>query len=87
MTWRALRSITWTELKLFVREPVGLFFTVAFPLLLLLIIGWSFGGQDTGGGFRVVDLYIPSLYAMIIVNLALMSLPTILAEYRTTGVF
>jgi len=48
---RPLWKLTVTELKLFLREPAAVFFTLAFPLLLLWLNGsngprpsWAGGG-------------------------------------------
>ena len=36
-------KLTWMQFKLFGREPVALFFTLAFPLMILLLFGMIFG--------------------------------------------
>lgn len=87
MTTRFLSSVIGIELRLFFREPIGVFFSLAFPLILLLMIGFSFGSQPIGNGFRAVDTYVPTLWAMVIANLSLMGMPTTLSEYRENGVF
>ena len=40
---RALWKLTWIEIKLFVREPVTMIFSFAFPLLVLVVLGGIFG--------------------------------------------
>jgi ABC-2 type transport system permease protein len=50
---RPLWKLTVTELKLFLREPAAVFFTLAFPLLLLWLNGSSGnrpGPSWAGGG-------------------------------------
>src|SRR5919197_1547992 len=34
---KALRKLSWVELKLFAREPFSLIFTLAFPIVLLIV--------------------------------------------------
>jgi ABC-2 type transport system permease protein len=81
-----LTRLTKLELLLFIREPIGTFFTIAFPVILLLALGSAFGDVDVDiGDFRYVDIYVPALIGMIIANLGLMSLPIVLAEYREQG--
>jgi ABC-2 type transport system permease protein len=36
---KSLSKMTWMEAKLFLREPVGAFFTLLFPLIMLFIFG------------------------------------------------
>ena len=47
---RALRKMTWVELKLYLRDPIGTFFTLAFPLLLLFIFANSNARADCSCG-------------------------------------
>ena len=42
---RTFWKMTWTELKLQLREPIGVFFTLAFPLMLLFIFGTMYGNE------------------------------------------
>jgi ABC-2 type transport system permease protein len=85
---KAFWKLTWTELKLFVREPIGLFFTLLFPLLLLVIFGSIFGNDPTSmfGGFGSVDNSVPGYMGMIIGTLGMVGLPISLATYREKGI-
>ncbi len=81
-----LSRLTRLELMLFIREPIGTFFTIAFPVILLLALGSAFGDVDVDiADYQYVDIYVPALFGMIIANLGLMSLPIVLAEYREQG--
>ncbi len=85
----ALTKLTLSETKLFFREPIGVFFTILFPPLLLGILGAvpSFREHDDAlGGLRVIDLYAPIAIAMAIALLALSGLPQLLATYREKGI-
>ncbi|MFO0578088.1 MAG: ABC transporter permease [Polyangia bacterium] len=86
MSARSFLNIFVIELRLFLREPIALFFTLFFPLLLLFIFGTAWGAEPVGRGFRYVDVYVPGLFAMLIANLGLMSIPIVLSEYRTMGI-
>lgn len=76
--------MTWTEIKLFIREPSAAFFTLAFPLMLLVLFGSIWGNEPTPfyGGFGYVDASVPAFTAMIIATCALLSLSTVMASYR-----
>ncbi|PSQ61904.1 MAG: ABC transporter permease [Bacteroidetes bacterium QH_10_64_19] len=52
---KAFLPLTWTELKLFLREPMATFFTLAFPLLLLVAFGAIFG-NDPGSALSLLSL-------------------------------
>ena len=51
-------KLTYLELKLQLREPVALFFTLAFPVMLMLLFGVIFGNEAEKflGGYGQVDL-------------------------------
>ncbi len=43
-------KMSWMEARLFLREPVGAFFTLAFPLIMLLIFGTVYSNVPAGPG-------------------------------------
>lgn len=51
---RTFATLTWIELKLFVREPLNLVFVIAFPALVVMIMGAAFGNtpDPTGQYYR-----------------------------------
>jgi ABC-2 type transport system permease protein len=85
---QAVSKMTWMELKLKMREPVGAFFTLVFPLLLLFLFGTIYGNEPTPflGGRGNVDNSVPGYIAMVIGTIALIGLPVTLAEYREQGI-
>lgn len=78
------------EARLFLREPIGLFFGLVFPALLLLGLGYLFPGfTDPApelGGARYIDLYAPVAIAFGLAMLGLATLPPTLATYREFGI-
>jgi len=80
-------KMTKMEIKLFLLEPLSVFFTLAFALLLLFVFGLIFGNDPFPGttlGF--LDIATPSYMAMIIGPTALMGIPVGLASYRDQGI-
>lgn len=77
-------KLTQTNLKLYMREPVALFFTIFFPLMLLLLFGSMFGNEPSQqyGGFGYIDSYVPALAAIVIGTVALQSIPINTATQR-----
>src|SRR5947199_10476650 len=84
-----LAKLTLTEVRLYFREPLAVFFALAFPPLLLVILGsvpaFREHNKDLGGA-RLVDLYTPIVIALAIATLALTGLPQLLATYREKGI-
>jgi ABC-2 type transport system permease protein len=85
----AFVKLTRSELRLFLREPIAVFFGAFFPALLVVILGSipAFRAPDKGiGGLRVIDLYVTISIALTLAMLALQATPGILATYRERGV-
>ncbi len=79
--WR----LTWLEVKIFVREPLGVVGTVGVPVVVFIALGRMFG--DAGGEMpRAVTVDLPILAAMILVLSAVLSLVTIVSIYREGGI-
>ncbi len=85
---RTLIKMTWMETKLFLREPIAIFFTLAFPVLILLLFSAIFGNEPVPGmpGVRSVDVQAPGYTTMVIGTTALLGLPITLAAYRQRGI-
>lgn len=84
---RAAKRLFLVELHLFLREPFAVFFTLVFPMLIMLVFSAVFGEEPTGyRDFRVADLILPSSVATILAYLGLMGIPIALSEYRDMGV-
>jgi ABC-2 type transport system permease protein len=84
---QTLWKMTWVETKLFLREPTGLFFTLLFPVMVLLLFTAIFGNSQIPGnqGLRMIDVMAPSYTGMVIGTAALLGLPITLAGYRQQG--
>jgi signal transduction histidine kinase len=84
-----LAKLIFTESKLFLRDPMAVFFAVAFPPLLLAILGaipaFREPNEDLGGA-RVIDLYVPIMVGFVLAMLAISVIPTYLATYRERGI-
>ncbi len=85
---KALMKLTWIEIKLQFREPVGTFFTLAFPLLLMILFGMIFGNEPEAflGGFGQIDLSVAGYIGMIIGTIGMIGLPITLSNYREQGI-
>ena len=73
--------------KAFRRNPASLFFTVAFPVILLLIFATVFGGQtvDVRGGIKTTTYYVPAIITLSIISATMQSLAMSLVIAREDG--
>lgn len=80
----ALSKLIAVETKLFLREPVSLFFVFALPIGLMLVFGLpQRAGTAADTGQHAEQTFLPSLaLALTIGMLALFTLPMALGIYR-----
>jgi ABC-2 type transport system permease protein len=73
--------------KIFWRNPASLFFTVSLPVVLLIILGVSFGSTElsTHGGIAATDYYVPAIITIAVVSAATQSLAMSLVQAREDG--
>ena len=85
---RGLWQLTWLEIKIFMREPLGLFGTVGVPVLVFIVIGRLMRGAATPSSPEEAFLKsgLPVLAAILMAVSAVVSLVTIIAIYREGGV-
>jgi ABC-2 type transport system permease protein len=89
MMLRGLWKLTWIEIKIFLREPLGAFGTVGFPVLVFLVLGRLSGRRLpapslAASGFLRVSL--PVLASLLIAVSSVLSLVTIISIYREGGI-
>jgi ABC-2 type transport system permease protein len=85
----ATAAVLRTETRLFGREIGSMFWIVAFPVVLLGIIGLvpTFREPDPSlGGLRLVDLYVPVSVLLSMLMAAIMAMPPVVFGYREAGV-
>jgi ABC-2 type transport system permease protein len=87
---RGLWKLTWLEIKIFVREPMGLFGTIGIPVVIFAALGRVFGGPGGAGGSArsraLVATDLPVFATLLIALNAVLSLVTIIAIYREGGI-
>ncbi|NEE03251.1 ABC transporter permease [Phytoactinopolyspora halotolerans] len=80
--------LTWTELKLLVREPLVLILSLMFPILLMVLLVTAFR-DHTGSVFADLDgdvFYVTAYLGAAVAVMGFMGTPTHLAGYRESGV-
>ena len=86
---RGLWKLTWLEIKIFLREPLGAFGSILLPVLVFVVVGRFTGGRFmpsslSAGGFLRVGL--PVFISVMITLSGVLSLVTIISIYREGGI-
>jgi len=76
---KMLTMLALTETRLLLREPLAFFWGVAFPMVLLTVMGLSAGHID---GVSLVTIYEPIVIAFISVAFGVQGIPVQIAGYR-----
>ncbi len=87
--FRGLWKLTWLEIKIFLREPLGAFGSIFFPVVVFVVAGRIMGGRLTPNfiaatGF--VRVGMPVFVSMLIALSGVLSLVTIISIYREGGI-
>jgi ABC-2 type transport system permease protein len=86
---RGLFKLTWVEIKIFLREPLGAFGTIVFPVLVFLVLGrvasLKFAPISLGAS-GISRSGVPVLVSLLISISAVLSLVTIISIYREGGI-
>ena len=90
MLLRGLWRLTWLEIKIFLREPLGAIGSVVFPVLGYVVLGRLMGGRAPaaarGPESDLLRVGVPVLFAIMIALTSLISLVTIISIYREGGI-
>lgn len=86
----SLTRLAGSEARLFLREPMSVFFALAFPAVLVVVMGnaipaFSEPSADFGGELPI-NLYLPIVLALAVGTVTMTSLLTVLSQYRERGV-
>ncbi|WP_051215270.1 ABC transporter permease [Granulicoccus phenolivorans] len=81
------RRLLVQELRLVARDPFTLTFTLAFPIVAMLVVGGAFGTRPAHGfPLNPSHWYIASYFTVMIGATGLVLLPVHIASYRERGV-
>jgi ABC-2 type transport system permease protein len=80
---RGLFQLTWLEIKIFMREPMGAIGTLLMPVVLFLVVGRAMnrggGGPRTPGGAEFLQSGLPVMASVFMAISAVISLVTIIS--------
>lgn len=85
---RSFASFVVVNLRLYIREPVGAFFTLVFPVMLVLIFGAIYGNepQEMFDGYGPMDISMPAYTALILGSVGLVGVAINASSYREAGI-
>ncbi len=89
MSLRGLLRLTWLEIKIFVREPLGLIGTVFVPVIVFVVVSRMVGPRvavPSADIPRFASLDLPIFVSLLMVVSAVLSLVAIMAIYRESGI-
>ena len=84
-----LWKLTWIEIKIFLREPLGAIGTIVVPVVVFLVLGKIFGrgrALAAPNTNSFVHVGLPVLASLLIAVSAVLSLVTIISIYREGGI-
>lgn len=86
---RGLWRLTWIEMKVFLREPLGAIGTILTPALIFILLGKIGRTLDPSGGVAASSFFrinVPVFVAILIACNTVLSLVAIIAIYREGGI-
>jgi ABC-2 type transport system permease protein len=86
---RGLWKLTWLEIKIFLREPLGAFGSILIPVLVFLVVGRVMGSGHSASSLAessFMQTGLPVLASVFIAVNAVLSLVTIISIYREGGI-
>jgi ABC-2 type transport system permease protein len=84
-----LWKLTWLEIKIFLREPLGAFGSIILPVLIFVLIGRFMGGRLPPreiANAEFVRVGLPVFVSVFIALSGVLSLVTIISIYREGGI-
>ena len=86
---RGLLGLTWLEIKIFMREPLGAIGSLVIPVIVYVVFGRLAGNvtpSRAGVPSEMVRVTLPVFGAVVILINAVLSLITIISIYREGGI-
>jgi len=83
---RGLLKLTWLEIKIFMREPLGAIGTIVIPVVVFVILGRVAAAPGSRASANLVGVALPVLASILIAISAVLSLTTIISIYREGGI-
>ena len=86
---RGLWKLTWIEIKVFLREPLGAIGSIVIPVILFIVMSRMLGkmpAMPPAIANKYIRVAVPVFVSVIITLSAVLSLVTIISIYRESGI-
>ncbi len=83
MMWRQYLKLTSVEFRIFLREPVAVFFNLFFPLMFLFLTMHVFLSKEAVEQ-GAINVYIPAFIIIITTGVSFFNIPIYIVKYRNT---
>jgi len=83
---RKLLKLTWLEIRIFTREPLGFVAAIGVPLAMFLVFGRSLSSSPRPGATQLVSQELPLFVSIFISINAALSLIAVISIYREGGI-
>jgi ABC-2 type transport system permease protein len=86
---RGLWKLTWIEIKVFLREPLGAIGSIVIPVILFIVMSRMLGNlpaMPPAIANKYIRVAVPVFVSVIITLSAVLSLVTIISIYRESGI-
>jgi len=87
--FNGLWKLTWLEIKIFLREPLGAVGSILFPVLVFVVAGRLLGGRlkpESNPALGFLRVGLPVFASVLMALSGVLSLVTIIAIYREGGI-
>lgn len=74
------------EIRTFLRDPAATFFTLALPVVFLVLFVTIFGNQTLESGIETSTYYVPGIVALAVISATFVNLSITLTQQRESGV-
>ena len=81
-----LWKLTWVEIKVFMREPMGVIGTLGLPVFVFLFLSRGLGDSQASNAAEALPFNVAILAALVIAVGAALSLVAIITIYREGGI-
>ena len=74
------------DIRIFVRDPAASFFTLALPVIFLVLFVTIFGSQTLESGVETTTFFVPGIVALAMVSATFVNLSISLTQQRENGI-
>lgn len=74
------------EIRTFLRDPTATFFTLALPVVFLVLFVTIFGSETLDSGITTATYYVPGIVALAVISATFVNVSITLTQQRESGI-